>query len=110
MCLTETCLVERDPATYNVVTCKPLCDVSTCNYLINSINYLIICLCSFVILFIPPKRDHLSYPTNVHNVLLDYTHLPHDVDVAHILHFLNPPVRMQAGRLMSTSSCIFLIY
>ncbi|XP_056011194.1 dnaJ homolog subfamily C member 13-like isoform X2 [Ostrea edulis] len=27
MCLTETCLVERDPATYNVVTCKPLCDI-----------------------------------------------------------------------------------
>lgn len=29
MCLTETCLVERDPATYNVVTSKPLCDVSS---------------------------------------------------------------------------------
>lgn len=28
LCLTETCLVERDPSTYNVVTCKPLCDVS----------------------------------------------------------------------------------
>lgn len=28
LCLTETCLVERDPATYNIVTCKPLCDVS----------------------------------------------------------------------------------
>jgi DnaJ family protein C protein 13 len=28
LCLTETCLVERDPATYNVTTCKPLCDVS----------------------------------------------------------------------------------
>ncbi|XP_013389487.1 dnaJ homolog subfamily C member 13, partial [Lingula anatina] len=27
LCLTETCLVERDPATYNVVTAKPLCDV-----------------------------------------------------------------------------------
>ncbi|KAI0215552.1 hypothetical protein LSAT2_032400 [Lamellibrachia satsuma] len=27
LCLTETCLVERDPATYNVVTCKPLCDI-----------------------------------------------------------------------------------
>ncbi|XP_064598102.1 dnaJ homolog subfamily C member 13-like isoform X2 [Liolophura sinensis] len=27
MCLSETCLVERDPATYNLVTCKPLCDV-----------------------------------------------------------------------------------
>ena len=27
LCLTETCLVERDPATYSVVTCKPLCDV-----------------------------------------------------------------------------------
>ncbi|WAR09956.1 DJC13-like protein [Mya arenaria] len=27
LCLTETCLVERDPATYNVTTCKPLCDV-----------------------------------------------------------------------------------
>lgn len=29
MCLTETCLVERDPATYNVVTCKPLSEIST---------------------------------------------------------------------------------
>jgi len=28
LCLTETCLVERDPATYNVVTLRPLCDVS----------------------------------------------------------------------------------
>ncbi|KAH3718782.1 hypothetical protein DPMN_061589, partial [Dreissena polymorpha] len=27
LCLTETCLVERDPATYNVATCKPLCDI-----------------------------------------------------------------------------------
>ncbi|CAG2229949.1 DNAJC13 [Mytilus edulis] len=27
LCLTETCLVERDPATYNVATLKPLCDV-----------------------------------------------------------------------------------
>ncbi|KAL3854398.1 hypothetical protein ACJMK2_013668 [Sinanodonta woodiana] len=27
LCLTETCLVERDPATYNVTTVKPLCDV-----------------------------------------------------------------------------------
>ncbi|XP_046378006.2 dnaJ homolog subfamily C member 13-like [Haliotis rufescens] len=27
LCLTETCFVERDPATYNVVTCKPLCDI-----------------------------------------------------------------------------------
>ncbi|ESP01914.1 hypothetical protein LOTGIDRAFT_238096, partial [Lottia gigantea] len=27
LCLTETCLVERDPATYSVVTVKPLCDV-----------------------------------------------------------------------------------
>ena len=27
LCLTETCLVERDPASYNVATCKPLCDV-----------------------------------------------------------------------------------
>ncbi|GAB1606314.1 dnaJ homolog subfamily C member 13-like isoform X2 [Argonauta hians] len=27
LCLTENCLVERDPATYNVVTCKPLCDI-----------------------------------------------------------------------------------
>lgn len=27
LCLTETCLVERDPATYNAVTAKPLCDV-----------------------------------------------------------------------------------
>ena len=29
LCLTETCLVERDPGTYNVVNCKPLCDVRT---------------------------------------------------------------------------------
>ncbi|ESO09053.1 hypothetical protein HELRODRAFT_156562 [Helobdella robusta] len=27
LCLTETCLVERDPATYNIITCKPLCDI-----------------------------------------------------------------------------------
>ncbi|XP_053386463.1 dnaJ homolog subfamily C member 13-like isoform X2 [Mercenaria mercenaria] len=27
LCLTETCLVERDPGTYNVTTCKPLCDI-----------------------------------------------------------------------------------
>ena len=27
LCLTETCLVERDPATYNVVTLRPLCDI-----------------------------------------------------------------------------------
>ncbi|XP_033101582.1 dnaJ homolog subfamily C member 13-like isoform X2 [Anneissia japonica] len=27
LCLTETCLVERDPATYNAVSAKPLCDV-----------------------------------------------------------------------------------
>lgn len=27
LCLSETCMIERDPATYNVVTCKPLCDV-----------------------------------------------------------------------------------
>ncbi|KAK2150998.1 hypothetical protein LSH36_380g05005 [Paralvinella palmiformis] len=27
LCLTETCLVERDPATYNVANCKPLCDI-----------------------------------------------------------------------------------
>ncbi|XP_033727987.1 dnaJ homolog subfamily C member 13-like [Pecten maximus] len=27
LCLSETCMVERDPATYNVVTCKPLCDI-----------------------------------------------------------------------------------
>ncbi len=31
LCLTETCLVERDPASYAVVTCKPLCDVSVSN-------------------------------------------------------------------------------
>ena len=28
LCLTDSCLVERDPATYNVCTVKPLCDVS----------------------------------------------------------------------------------
>ena len=28
LCLTELCVVERDPATYNVVTVKPFCDVS----------------------------------------------------------------------------------
>ncbi|XP_074640124.1 dnaJ homolog subfamily C member 13-like isoform X2 [Tubulanus polymorphus] len=27
LCLSETCLVERDPATYNVTTVKPLCDI-----------------------------------------------------------------------------------
>ncbi|XP_069107344.1 LOW QUALITY PROTEIN: dnaJ homolog subfamily C member 13-like [Argopecten irradians] len=27
LCLSETCMVERDLATYNVVTCKPLCDI-----------------------------------------------------------------------------------
>ncbi|KAK3083199.1 hypothetical protein FSP39_016526 [Pinctada imbricata] len=27
LCLTESCLVERDPATYNAVTSKPLCDI-----------------------------------------------------------------------------------
>ena len=27
-CLTEACVVERDPLTYKPVTCKPLCDVS----------------------------------------------------------------------------------
>ena len=31
LCLTETCLVERDPATYNIATVKPLCDVSVNN-------------------------------------------------------------------------------
>ncbi|XP_005092836.1 dnaJ homolog subfamily C member 13 isoform X2 [Aplysia californica] len=31
LCLTETCLVERDPATYNICTCKPLCDVFAIN-------------------------------------------------------------------------------
>lgn len=29
LCLSETCLIERDPATYNVTTCKPLCDIFT---------------------------------------------------------------------------------
>lgn len=28
LCLTETCLVERDPATYHIVTLKPLSEVS----------------------------------------------------------------------------------
>ncbi|XP_071508513.1 dnaJ homolog subfamily C member 13-like [Diadema antillarum] len=27
LCLTETCIVERDPASYSVVTVKPLCDI-----------------------------------------------------------------------------------
>ena len=27
MALSETCIVERDPATYQVVTIKPLCEV-----------------------------------------------------------------------------------
>lgn len=27
LCLTETCLLERDPQTYNVVTLRPLSDV-----------------------------------------------------------------------------------
>lgn len=27
-CLSEACVVERDPLTYKPVTCKPLCDVS----------------------------------------------------------------------------------
>lgn len=31
LCLTETCLVERDPATYNVVTAKPFCDIFAIN-------------------------------------------------------------------------------
>lgn len=31
LCLTETCLVERDPATYNICTCKPLCDIFAIN-------------------------------------------------------------------------------
>lgn len=29
LCLSETCLIERDPATYNVTTCRPLCDIFT---------------------------------------------------------------------------------
>ena len=31
LCLTETCIVERDPGSYSVITVKPLCDVSQCN-------------------------------------------------------------------------------
>ncbi|XP_025080789.1 dnaJ homolog subfamily C member 13-like isoform X2 [Pomacea canaliculata] len=31
LCLTETCLVERDPATYNTVTARPLSDVFAIN-------------------------------------------------------------------------------
>ncbi|XP_076446613.1 dnaJ homolog subfamily C member 13-like isoform X1 [Babylonia areolata] len=31
LCLTEMCLVERDPATYNVVTAKPFCDIFSIN-------------------------------------------------------------------------------
>ncbi|XP_041474110.1 dnaJ homolog subfamily C member 13-like isoform X1 [Lytechinus variegatus] len=27
LCLTETCIVERDPASYSVITVKPLCDI-----------------------------------------------------------------------------------
>ena len=38
LCLTETCLVERDPATYNVVTCKPLCDVRFSLYSVSQKN------------------------------------------------------------------------
>ncbi|XP_076459341.1 dnaJ homolog subfamily C member 13-like isoform X2 [Babylonia areolata] len=31
LCLTEMCLVERDPATYSVVTAKPFCDIFSIN-------------------------------------------------------------------------------
>ncbi|KAK3742179.1 hypothetical protein QZH41_012074 [Actinostola sp. cb2023] len=29
LCLSETCIIERDPATYCIATCQPLCDVFT---------------------------------------------------------------------------------
>ena len=29
LCLSETCLIDRDPGTYNVCALKPLCDVSS---------------------------------------------------------------------------------
>lgn len=28
LCLSETCIIERDPATYIIVSCHPLSDVS----------------------------------------------------------------------------------
>ena len=28
LCLSETCMIERDPATYIIVSCHPLSDVS----------------------------------------------------------------------------------
>ncbi|KAL8616890.1 hypothetical protein ACOMHN_041809 [Nucella lapillus] len=31
LCLTEMCLVERDPATYSVITAKPFCDIFSIN-------------------------------------------------------------------------------
>lgn len=37
LALTETCLVERDPATYNIVTLKPLGEVGD-NPVLESVN------------------------------------------------------------------------
>jgi DNAJ protein RME-8 N-terminal len=45
LCLTETCLVERDPATYSVVSCKPLCDVSIDKYWIR-LQMILVLKCS----------------------------------------------------------------
>lgn len=38
LALTETCLVERDPATYNIATLKPLGEVSFSNISLNEIS------------------------------------------------------------------------
>lgn len=38
LALTETCLVERDPATYNIATLKPLGEVSFSNISFNEIS------------------------------------------------------------------------
>lgn len=38
LALTETCLVERDPATYNIATLKPLGEVSFSNISLNDIS------------------------------------------------------------------------
>lgn len=38
LALTETCLVERDPATYNIATLKPLGEVSFNSISLNKIS------------------------------------------------------------------------
>lgn len=38
LALTETCLVERDPATYNIATLKPLGEVSVVNVSLEKIS------------------------------------------------------------------------